>query len=111
MTGINFLHRVARVQQRCRELGFEIVSPKHGMRDHDIAALIPRDDELPIYSRDDELFVGTLEELEVWLRGVEWARDYDSMLKACDAKRRANKEELYRQYRMLSILKKRVGKS
>lgn len=105
MSGINYLRRVERVNQQCHELGFDIVAPKHGMRDHDMAALIPRDDELPIYSRDAELFVGTLEELEVWLRGVEWARDYDRMLKACDAKRRASKEELYRQHRLLSILK------
>ena len=37
---------------------------------------------MPIYSRDAEVFCGTLEQLDVWLRGVEWARNYDYLLRA-----------------------------
>lgn len=93
-------------QQQCHELGFKIVQSKlQWNQDIDWASLAPRDDELPIYARDTELFTGTLEEIEIWLRRLQWARNYDKMIKACDAKRRANKEELYRQYRMLNILK------
>ena len=108
MSGINLIRRLESLREKCCELGFKIVASKHYTRDHhDVVALIPRDDELPIYSRDAELWVGTLEDLEIWIRGFEWARDYDRMLKACDAKRRASKEELYRQYRLLQILKNR----
>jgi len=104
MTGFNFLRRVEKIQQQCHDMGLKMTSPRHGLSDRDVASLVPRDDELPIYSRDAELFTGTLEEIEVWLRGVYWARDYDGMLKACDARRRAKREDLYRQKRMLRIL-------
>jgi hypothetical protein len=59
-----------------------------------MVALKPRDeDAVPIYARDTEVFRGTLEELEVWLRGVEWARDYDRMLRISDDKKRAQGED------------------
>lgn len=60
----------------------------------DMVAIRPKDqNSLPIYRRDAELFVGTLEQLEVWLRGVEWARQYDTMLKVSDDKKRKRKEQ------------------
>ena len=43
-------------------------------------ALKPKADCLPIYSRDAELFVGTIEQLERWLAGFHFARKYDSLL-------------------------------
>jgi len=47
---------------------------------------------LPIYSRDAELFIGSIERLEDWLAGVQWARDYDMMLKVSDDKKRDRAE-------------------
>lgn len=71
----------------------------------DYVAVMPEDDALPIYSRDAELFIGTLEELEVWLRGVDWARSYDAMLKISNPTRREQKEDLIRQQQTVSMLK------
>jgi hypothetical protein len=54
---------------------------------------VPKDpDALPIYSRDAELFIGSIERLENWLAGVQWARDYDMMLKVSDEKKRNRAE-------------------
>jgi hypothetical protein len=67
--------------------------------------LYPKQDSLPIYSRDAELFTGTIEQLEVWLRGLEWARDYDRMLlgKALD-KKRQRREQDHRNQQLLEHL-------
>lgn len=35
---------------------------------------------MPIYNRDAELFVGSIEQLEVWLQGFRTAREYDWLL-------------------------------
>ena len=59
----------------------------------DMVAVFPRDDKLPVYSRDAELYIGTLEGLEIWMRGIEWARQYDMLLKVSDDKKRERKEQ------------------
>jgi hypothetical protein len=67
---------------------------------------VPKDaDALPIYNREAELFVGTLEGLETWLHGVRWAREYDMMLKLTDEKKRARKEQDERNRILLKTLK------
>jgi hypothetical protein len=68
----------------------------------DVVALKARDECLPIYSRDAELFVGTIEELERWIQGFQFARKYDSMIlgKKHDALR-DRKEQDYRNVRLL----------
>jgi hypothetical protein len=81
MTGIAFLKKFRSIEEQANRLGFQITASKHFTREYDAVALKPlNDDSLPVYSRDAELFVGSIEELEVWLRGLEWARTYDKML-------------------------------
>ena len=58
-----------------------ICQARHYISDFgDVVALKPKADCLPIYSRDAELFVGTIEQLERWLQGFHVARKYDSLL-------------------------------
>ena len=104
MMEFNTLLQIRRLEHRCLDLGFKFSAPRHGMRNHDVIALVPAGDQLPIYSRDAELFVGTFEELEIWLRGVEWARQYDQLLKVSDQKRREQREQRYREQRLVEIL-------
>jgi hypothetical protein len=59
----------------------------------DNIALYPKDDRLPIYTRDACLFTGNLVELEYWIKGLDWARQYDSYLGVANEKRRAQYEE------------------
>ena len=77
------------------------------MEDGDTVALKPKDaDSLPIYSRDAEVFVGSLTDLQYWLRGVEWARDYDRMVIDKNInKKRERKEQDERNCILLRTLK------
>ena len=108
MIGYNTILKIRKLEERCSNLGFMLCHAKHHMNHEfgDVVALKPKDiDSLPIYSRDAELFVGTLEELEYWLRGVEWSRQYDEMLKVSNSKKREDKEQLVRNRRLFAILK------
>jgi hypothetical protein len=69
--------------------------------------LIPKDnDALPIYTRDAQLFSGTVEGAENWMQGVEWARNYDCMVIAKDTnKKRERKEQDERNRILLRTLK------
>jgi hypothetical protein len=110
MSGYSTILKIRRLEQEIDALGFRWGHSKHGSwggNDYgNVVALFPKEDSLPIYSRDAELFVGTIEELEVWLRGVNWAREYDRMLmgKAAESKRE-RKEQDYRNKELLNKIK------
>jgi hypothetical protein len=107
-----------RLEADVNALGFMLSAPRHGGWGsddfNDRVAIKPKDaDSLPLYTRDAELFVGTLEQLRVWIQGVQWARDYDRMLKISDDKARTKKEDAERsrqfsakQKKLLEELKK-----
>ena len=82
MTGYNTIVKIEQLTNKCAELGFRISHSKHSYDKvfGDVLALYPKDDALPAYNRDAELFVGTLESLEYFLYGVEWTRKYDTMM-------------------------------
>jgi hypothetical protein len=108
MTGFYDVIKLRRIEKELDELGFMLCQPKRGWNDTDMnyVAIKPKDnDALPIYSRDSELFIGTLEDLNVWLRGVEWARQYDELLRLSTGKRRARKEQDERNRQMVKRLK------
>jgi hypothetical protein len=118
MSGYQSVVALRRLEADVDKLGFMLCAPKHGNwsgNDYDDrVAIKPKDaDSLPIYSRDAELFTGSLEQLRVWLQGVNWAREYDMMLKLSDEKKRTVKEDQERarqfsakQRRLLEELKK-----
>ena len=90
MSGYNLIRKVKYLEEECDKLGFRIGHSKLFHEEFgDVVALTPRDECLPVYSRDAEVFVGTLEALEHWLEGLHFARKYDSMLmgKNYDAQR------------------------
>ena len=108
MSGWNTVQRIKRIEQQIDELGFKFSKSKHTdwSEDHGALSLVPKDhDALPIYSRDAELFVGSLERLEDWLAGVKWARDYDAMLRVSDDVKRARKEQDVRNRSLLTKIK------
>jgi hypothetical protein len=108
MSGWNTIQRMKRVEQAVDELGFKFSKSKHSdwTEDHGALSLVPKDSEaLPIYSRDAELFVGSLERLEDWLAGVKWARDYDMMLRLSSDTKRARKEQDERNKKLLTSIK------
>jgi hypothetical protein len=101
MAGYQAVISLRRLEAEVDKLGFMLCAPKHGNwggnEYDDRVAVKPKDaDSLPIYTRDAELFTGSLEQLRVWLQGVQWAREYDMMLKLSDEKKRALKEDAER---------------
>jgi len=108
MSGWETIQRIKRVEQLIDELGFKFAKSKHSdwSDNHGALSLKPKDpDALPIYSRDAELFIGTVERLEDWLAGVRWAREYDMMLKLTDEKKRNNAEQKERNRQLMRTLK------
>jgi hypothetical protein len=108
MSGWETVQRIKRVEQLIDELGFKFARSKHSdwSDNHGALSLKPKDpDALPIYSRDAELFIGTVERLEDWLAGVRWAREYDMMLKLSDEKKRNNAEQKERNRQLMRTLK------
>jgi hypothetical protein len=96
MSGWETIQKIKRVEQLIDELGFKFAKSKHSewTDNHGALSLKPKDpDALPIYSRDAELFIGSVERLEDWLAGVRWAREYDMLLKLTDEKKRNNAEK------------------
>lgn len=108
MSGWNTIQRIKRIEEEIDRLGFKFKRPKHGdwESEEKSLSLVPKDpDALPIYSRDAELYVGSVEGLETWLAGVRWAREYDMMLKLSDDKKRARKEQDERNRMLLKTIK------
>ena len=107
MSGWNTIQQVRKLEERADKLGLKFSQYKHDDSFGANVALIPKDqDALPIYTRDAELFAGTLEGAAYWLQGVAWARDYDSMVidKKLDDKRK-RKEQDERNRQLILILK------
>jgi hypothetical protein len=109
MAGYNAIMKLRKLEEAVDNLGFKFASPRHGgyNQDYDNVALVPKDEHaLPIYSRDAELYVGTLENLQHWLAGVEWARSYDRAISLTSAEKREKKENDYRHQYLLKKLAK-----
>jgi hypothetical protein len=108
MSGYKIVSKLRRIEKELDELGFVLCKPKHdwSTTDFDQVAIKPKDSNaLPIYSRDAEIFLGSIESLDMWLRGVEWARQYDELLKVSDQNKRNRKEQDVRNKQLVSILK------
>lgn len=103
--GFNTYQDLRRIEKMANDLGLKFDRPKHHGYEMDSISLYPIVDCLPIYSRDAQLFTGNLGEIEAWIMGIMWARDYDRMLKVSDLKKRERKEQDYRNQRLVSILK------
>ena len=108
MSGWNTIQRLRRIEEEIDKLGFKFSKGKHSdwSEDHGALSLVPKDiDSLPMYSRDAELFVGSLERLEDWINGVRWARQYDMMLKLSDDDKRAKAEQKQRNRNLMRSIK------
>ena len=109
MAGYQAVLALRRLEEEVDKLGFMLCDPKTGWGGDDfnnLAGIKPKDNALPIYTRDAEIFRGTLEEIRVWVKGVHWAREYDRMLKVSDDKTRAKKEDHERGRQLIAKLKK-----
>jgi hypothetical protein len=106
MSGYNLVLKIRRLEEECNKLGFMMCHGRHHYHEYgDVVAIKPKDsDSLPIYARDAELFAGTLTDLERWIQGVIWAREYDHMLRVSNSKKRERKEQDYRNQKLKRML-------
>lgn len=109
MAGYQAVIELRRLEERIDRLGFRMGHPKHGGYSNeyvDQVALFPKDDCMPIYSRDAELYIGTLEGLRVWLDGWEKLQQYHRMLLGKNFEKQVlRKEQDYRNERLMTIVK------
>jgi hypothetical protein len=113
MSGYETILKIRRLEKECDDLGFMLCRSKygHGRIDGlDVLALKPKDEaSLPVYSRDAELFHGSIADLEVWLRGIQWARQYDRFLFGVKHDRARERKEVDERARQVAaVLKKGV---
>jgi hypothetical protein len=101
MIGMEAIRRIDRVRQQARVLGFEFHASRYGHEGRDYISLRPAEHEpftvqpLPIYTRDADIFTGDLNDIERFLCGIVWARQYDEMLKLSSDKTRKSAEQRY----------------
>jgi hypothetical protein len=108
MSGWSTIETLRRLETQVTDLGFKFAKSRHSdwTESHGSVSLVPKDQEsLPIYCRDAEVFVGSLESLQQWLAGVEWARNYDMMLRVSDDTKRAAAEQKERNKQLMRTIK------
>lgn len=105
--GMRTIRKIQELQDKAHQLGYKFTNSKRyfGSEYTDMLALVPRDDQLPHYSRDAELWSGSLEELEHFFRGIEFAKNYYKMLKLVNDDKIARREQLERNRQLLELLK------
>lgn len=104
----NDVQRIKRVEAHANALGFTLTDGGKSWAIESTSAAIyvqPKDDLLPIYSRTATFFTGSIEHIESWLDGIEWARHYDDLLKVSHSKKRERQEQLVREEHLLKTIK------
>ena len=105
------LQRMKRVEARANELGFILDNGQYtysmdpSSTDGTLIYLRPKGDAFPHYSRNADIYCGTIESIDTWLTGFMWARDYDDMLKLTSDKKRKDKEKAERNRHLMRTLK------
>lgn len=109
MAGYNAVIKLRALEQRVDRLGFRMGHPNYGNYQQefgDVVSLFPKEDALPIYSRDAELFSGTLDGMEIWLNGWEKLQQYNRLLMGKNFEKQVlRKEQDYRNERLMTIVK------
>jgi hypothetical protein len=104
------LQLMKRVEERANNMGFVLSSGKYTYG-YDAATagtliyLRPKDDCFPHYSRSADIFCGSIESIDVWLTGLNWAREYDQLIKLSNANKRSEKEQVEKNKQLLKTIK------
>lgn len=89
----NSIQQIESVKLRLSNLGYKML-PARYYQDGTIG-VYPADDKNPLYSRDAEVFCGTVEDITAWVRGLEHQLGYLKMLKATTDKKIKTLEDKY----------------
>jgi hypothetical protein len=100
--GFSVYQRLQQLELRTKRHGFKLAKSQYS----DFFALAPGDpDCLPCYTRDVEIYTGTLHDMETWLLGYEQAFFYLKLIKATTDSKIDKCEEKVRHELLLTILK------
>lgn len=88
----NDIQLLDRVVTTLNKLGYKINPAKYGQGS---IGVYPLEDKNPLYSRDAEVYTGSIEQIACWMRGVEHQDGYLKMLKATSDERIKALEEKY----------------
>lgn len=101
------LQQIRRVEATANKLGFDLSAGQDTWQREsgNLIYLTPLDDKLPHYSRGAEIHCGTIEDIDLWLKGIEWARNYDEMLKLSSEKKRLEREQVERNRQLMQMVK------
>jgi len=108
-TGYDTLKLLEKVRCTADILGFKLTAPLYSHHEPTVG-LQAKDTDLPLYSRDAELYCGSLEAIEIFFNGILWARNYDRMLKVSNEKIRVRKEKDVRNRNLIKTIKSTVEK-
>lgn len=106
--GMQTINRIKEIETKAAGMGFAFATDgriSYGQPNNlDLVSLVPLENMLPVYSRDAILFTGTLDQVETFLIGISWSRDYDWMLNISNPDKRYFGENKYRE----DVEKKRI---
>ena len=105
VAGWQLLKSFRDVESRANKIGLKFAPSKYSGMDFDTIALIPLDEHLPIYNREAEIFTGTLQDIDKWLQGITWARNYDDLMKVSNDEKRQTSERKYQQRELLRVIR------
>lgn len=109
VAGWQLLKSFRDVEQRANKIGLKFAPSKYSGMEFDTIALIPLDEHLPVYNREAEVFAGSLQDIDKWLRGAEWSRNYDDIMKVSTHEKRKVAEEKYKQRELLKVIRDGKG--
>jgi hypothetical protein len=105
VAGWQLLKSFRDVEERAHKLGLTFAPSKYSGMEFDTIALVPLYENLPIYNREAEIFSGSLQDIDKWLRGVEWSRNYDNLMMSKNDEKRKTAENKYQQRELLKIIR------
>ena len=105
VAGWQLLQSFRNVEVRANKIGLKFGPSKYSGVEWDTIALLPADELLPIYNREAEIFSGSLHDIDKWLRGVEWAHNYDDLMKVSNDQKRKQAESKYNQRELLKVIR------
>lgn len=105
VAGWQLLKSFRDVEARANKIGLKFAPSKYSGYDFDTIALMPLDEYLPVYNREAEVFTGTLQDIDKWLQGATWARNYDDLMKVSNDEKRKVAENKYQQKELLRVIR------
>ena len=105
VAGWQLLNNFRDVEARANKIGLKFGPSKFSGMEFDTIALVPFNEHLPIYNREAEVFTGSLQDIDKWLQGITWARNYDDLMKVSNDDKRQTTERKYQQRELLRAIK------